>query len=91
MKMPWPELLAGSLITAVVGLLVFTVRSILKGDLVPRGQADFYKALYERELQEHERTREAMMAMAQHERAGIEAARLTAEVMQGVRPPAEST
>lgn len=35
-NMPWPELLAGSFVTAVVATLAFAVRAILTGGLVPR-------------------------------------------------------
>lgn len=37
---PWPELVAGSVITALVGVVAFGVRAILKGDLVPRKVAE---------------------------------------------------
>lgn len=33
---PWPQLVAGSVITALVGLVALGLRSIVKGDLVPR-------------------------------------------------------
>jgi hypothetical protein len=33
---PWPQLVAGSIITALVGVVAFGVRALIRGDLVPR-------------------------------------------------------
>lgn len=35
-QLPWPELVAGSVITALVGVVAFGVRALIRGDLVPR-------------------------------------------------------
>lgn len=35
-SVPWPQLVAGSIITALVGVVAFGVRALIKGDLVPR-------------------------------------------------------
>lgn len=35
-SVPWPQLVAGSIITALVGVVAFGVRAIIKGDLVAR-------------------------------------------------------
>lgn len=88
---PWPTLLAGAIVLALVSIVGFTVKAILKGDLVPREQVSAYKAAFERELAEHEKTRDAMLTYLTHEKAGIEAARLAADVMQGIKAnsPAE--
>lgn len=52
---PWPQLVAGSIITALVGVVAFGVRAILKGDLVPRkvfegetARADKWESSYNR-------------------------------------------
>lgn len=33
---PWPQLAAGSVITALVGVVAFGLRALIRGDLVPR-------------------------------------------------------
>jgi hypothetical protein len=33
---PWPQLVAGSIITALVGIVAFGIRALIRGDLVPR-------------------------------------------------------
>lgn len=35
-SIPWPQLVAGSVITALVGVVAFGVRALIRGDLVPR-------------------------------------------------------
>ena len=35
-SVPWPQLVAGSVITALVGVVAFGVRALIRGDLVPR-------------------------------------------------------
>lgn len=35
-SVPWPQLVAGSIITALVGVVAFGVRAIIRGDLVAR-------------------------------------------------------
>lgn len=87
-NVPWPTLLAGSIVTTVIGTLAYTVRAILTGQLVTRKQAEFWQRLYEQEQAEHEKTREAMLALVTTDRAGIEAARLAADVMQGIKAQA---
>lgn len=82
---PWPSLLAGGLALGLVSLVAYTIRAILKGDLVPGRQVAFWRNLYEQEQHEHEKTRDAMLALITTDRAGIEAARLAADVMQGIK------
>jgi hypothetical protein len=88
-QVPWPTLLAGGLVLGLLGLVGFSLRAIIRGDLVTKDQAEFWRKLFEQEQREHEQTREAMLALITQDRAGIEAARLAADVMQGIKQAAE--
>jgi hypothetical protein len=87
-QVPWPTLLAGGLVLGLLGLVAFGLRAIIRGDLVTKDQVEFWRGLYEQEQREHEQTREAMLALVTTDRAGIEAARLAADVMQGIKQQA---